>query len=211
MAEVAAVSAIFGLVTGSIDVIKICITIYKDVQDKTKLPKRLRLVAEQLPSIQQILLSAQDNQNQLHHSRWIEAKSDLERCHESCEALTKLFEEAFPKQDAGKFGRLITAAATVLHSKGQKAEKILRQIKSALDNLTTQDVITNTKLLDEITLVLADMQKDNNEGLPSQESGTQNNNMGGTGHFTTINNEASGNARQFNGPVGNFFEGTNPK
>lgn len=204
MTGVAEAAAIYGLITGSIDLVKTAIDIYNGVQDKSGIDQRLRLVAEKLPSIEELLRDAQDTKGPKDHV-WLDVKPDVERCRKECEALEALFERAFPKPDANKVQRFFKAAAVITSGKRSEAEKILKDIYENLNILSQHHIITNTALLGEISSTLEKMKE---ERIASSINYT------GTGDQMVANDSgtnnkysmAGENAKMFHGEIGTYHE-----
>jgi hypothetical protein len=151
-------SAIFSLITGSIDVIKLSIEIYKAAQGRA--PSRIRAVAKELPSIVQLLEDADSNAKAASDSSiWNKVKPDLERCKEECAALHTLFENACPTNGATPAQRVWKTSVAILIGKRSEAEKHLAAILKTLSVLETHHVITNTKMLEDVRETLEEWEE----------------------------------------------------
>jgi hypothetical protein len=183
---------VFDLVLGAIEVIKISIEIYKAVQDKSGIPEKLRKVSEKLPSLLEILRSAeaQYKAGQPDDQAWITARSDVQHCEEACKDLQSLLKSAYPKADANKVDRFFKSAETVLSGKGKTAEQLLADIYEHLKLLLDRRILTNTTLLQEI-------KKTVDEIFP--KSGITQNNTHGTNVAGDQNFNNSGSGHQING------------
>ncbi|KAK5722689.1 hypothetical protein LTR15_005921 [Elasticomyces elasticus] len=136
MSGVAEAATVYSLVTGTIDLIKTAIEIWEAVKDKDKLPRQLRVVAEKLPSIQQ-LLATSEQQYQLKRvpdTQWATAKQNVERCRTGCDEIRGIFDKAFPS-NANAVHRAWTGTVTVLSGRGKKAEELFREVYQELEIL----------------------------------------------------------------------------
>jgi len=173
MAGLGEASAIFALITGSIDLIKLSIEIYKAAQGKA--PSRIRAVARELPSIVQLLEDADVNAKAApHDSIWSKVKPDLERCKEGCAALHTLFENACPANASNPAQRAWKTSVAIVRCKRSEAEEHLAAILKTLSVLETHHVITNTRLLEEVKETLEEWEE-NDTGIV--HNGTGNNNV----------------------------------
>jgi hypothetical protein len=183
---------VFDLVLGAIEIIKISNEIYKAVQDKSGIPEKLRKVSEKLPSLLEILRSAeaQYKAGQPDDQAWITARSDVKHCEEACKDLQSLLKSAYPKDDANKVDRFFKGAETVLSGKGKTAEQLLADIYGHLKLLMDRRILTNTTLLQEI-------KKTVDEIFP--KSGITQNNTHGTTVAGDQNFNNTGSGHQING------------
>jgi hypothetical protein len=60
MSGIGEVAAIYGIIMGTIGVVRAAIDIYGAVQDKQGVPKKLRLVADRLSAVEGLLRDAKD-------------------------------------------------------------------------------------------------------------------------------------------------------
>jgi hypothetical protein len=149
MAGVGEASAILGLITGSIDLIKLSIEIYKAAQGKA--PSGIRKVAKDLPSIVQLLEDADAKaQGAPNDSIWKKVRPDLERCKEECAALKTLFENICPADATKPTQRVWKTVAAFAKGKTSEAKDHLAALHEILSVLGTHHVITNTRLLEEV-------------------------------------------------------------
>jgi hypothetical protein len=163
---------IFGLITGSIELIKLSIAICKAA--KGEAPSRIQAVADQLPSILQLLEDADQNaQAAPGNSIWIKVKPDLERCKEECTALHTLFENACPPNSSKPAQRFWVTVA-VVKGKRSQAEGHLAAILKTLSVLGTHHAITNTRLLEEVQETLEEWEENDARIV---HKGTGNNNV----------------------------------
>jgi hypothetical protein len=171
MAGVGEASAIFALITGSIDLIKLSIEIYRAAQGKA--PSRIRAVAKELPSILQLLEDAQGSakaKTTSDDSIWNKVKPELERCKEECAALHTLLENACPANDSNPAQRMWRASVTIITGKRGEAEEHLAAIFKTLSVLETQHIITNTRLLEDVKETLEDLEE-NDSGIVHKGTG----------------------------------------
>lgn len=150
MSGVGEASAVFALITGSIDLVKLSIEIYRAAQGKA--PSRIRAVAKELPSIVQLLEDAHGNAKAKTtlDSIWSKVKPDLERCKEECAALHILLENACPANDSNPAQRIWKTSVAIVKGKRSEAEEHLAAILKTLSVLQTHHVITNTQLLEDV-------------------------------------------------------------
>ena len=187
---------VFDLILGAIEVIKISYEIYKAVQDKSGIPKNLKKVSEKLPSLFEILRSAeaQYNAGEPEEQIWVSATNDVKHCSEACQELQDLLKHAYPEPDAGKVDRFFKGVGTVLSGKGKTAEQLLAEIHESLKLLVDRQILKNTTLLQ-------DVQKTVNELL--QGSGVTMNNVHGhniNGDLISGSKYTGGSGPMFNGP-----------
>ena len=88
----------FGLIVGTIEIIAKAIEIYEAVKDKSGIPRALREVSKKLPSVKDLLSSAdvQYQSCKLDNNTWDSAKQDVEHCKELCQELQDLLISAYP-------------------------------------------------------------------------------------------------------------------
>jgi hypothetical protein len=188
MSGVGEASAILGLITGSIDLIKLSIEIYKAAQGKA--PSRIRAVARELPSIVKLLEDADVKaQGAPSDSIWNQVKPDLERCRAECAALHTLFENICPANQSNPTQRIWKSTFAIVRGKRSEAEEHLGAIFKTLSVLGTHHVITNTRLLEEVKETLEEWEE-NDSGIVHRGTGHNNVNTG-TGTY----NNAQDNGR----------------
>jgi hypothetical protein len=190
-------SAIFGLVTGSIDVIKLAIEIYNAA--KGGAPDRIKKVAEQLPSIRDLLENARDTKNE-YDNIWKTVEVDVGTCEKACKALKTIFDKAFPEEGSGKMYRAWNASAMIFTGKRSEAEDHLGTIYKSLAILKGKLIITNTFLLEKLKSAVEEL--DGNESGISHSGSGDNvvNNRDGTIHIT------KGDHNQIIGSIGTYNE-----
>ena len=203
MAGVGEASAIFALITGSIDLIKLSYEIYKAAQGKA--PSRIRAVARELPSIVQLLEDADVNAKAASDdSIWNKVKPDLERCKEECGALHTLFESACPANASNPAQRMWMTSVAIVKGKRSEAEGHLAAILKTLSVLETHHVITNTRLLEEVRETLEEWEE-NDAGVVHRGTGHNNVHTGSGTYHNTVN---SGNVNTGSGAYHNIQAGT---
>lgn len=159
MAEVAAVAPIYGLITGSIAIIRLAIDIYSAVQDKSGIPQRLRKVSEKLQPLKELLTSAKDqyDSKKLDQQVWDDAEDSFKRCEELCQELHDLLSKVYPEEDASEGKRLWKNTKLVLSNKSKTAEQLLKEIWEYLDVFAKKGIVTNITLLREIKEVVDEL------------------------------------------------------
>ncbi|KAK5677283.1 hypothetical protein LTS10_010472 [Elasticomyces elasticus] len=199
MSGIGEAAAVYGLITGTIEIVKTAVEIYDAVKDKAGLPRRLRIVAEKLPSIEQLLVSTAQQEQALPASTWVVAKQNVERCRNSCEGIKDIFEKAFPPQ-ANVTHRVWTGAEVILSSKGKKAEALLQEVYDELLVLKSHHIIANTELLAQVKEGVDEIRSEESGRYVHYGSGSLGVNIGsGTQNFN------SGSGQQFNNPqIGTF-------
>jgi hypothetical protein len=201
MAGVGEASAIFALITGSIDLIKLSIEIYRAAQGKT--PSRIRAVAKELPSIVQLLEDADVNSRAApNDSIWNRVKPDLERCKQECAALHTLFEDACPTNGATPAQRVWRTSVAIVKGKRSEAEGHLAAILNTLSVLETHHVITNTRLLEDVKETLEEWEE-NDAGIVHRGTG-HNNVVKDGGTYNEM--RAEGNGRNIQTQGGTYNE-----
>jgi hypothetical protein len=163
MSGIAEASAIFGLITGSIELIKFSIEICKAA--KGEAPSRIQAVADQLPSIVMLLDDAHANAKTApNNSVWSKVKPDLERCKQECTALHTLFEKACPKSDSSRTQRAWSTTVAIVKGKRTEAEEHMTVILKTLSVLKAHHIIKNTELLEDVKKTLAKLEE-NDSGI----------------------------------------------
>jgi hypothetical protein len=157
MSGVGEASAIFGLITGSIDAIKLAIEIYKAADGNA--PARIQKVADQLPSIQELLENARDTKDE-HDGIWRTVAKEVDACGRACQALEHIFDKAFPKEGAGKVRRVWNATGVIFTGKRSEAEGHMAVIHKTLAVLKGKLIITNTRLLEELKTAVDELNDD---------------------------------------------------
>ena len=205
MAEVAAVAPIYGLITGSIAIIRLAIDVYSAVQDKSGIPQRLRKVSEKLQPLKELLTSAKDqyDSKKLDQQVWDDAEDSFKRCEELCQELHDLLSKVYPEEDASEGKRLWKNTKIVLSNKSKTAEQLLKEIWEYLDVFAKKGIVTNITLLREIKEVIDELLPQsgttlNHSGIGDQIAGDK---IAGNKYQT------GDNGRQFFGSVGTYHEG----
>jgi hypothetical protein len=202
MSGVAEASAIFGLVTGSIDVIKLAIEIYEAA--KGGAPRRIEKVAEQLPSIRELLENARDTKNE-HDDIWKTVELDVNACEKACKALKAIFDRAFPEESSGKMHRAWTASAVIFTGKRSEADDQLAAIYKSLAMLKGKLIITNALLLEKLKTAVETLGGDES-GIDHSGSGDNVvNNRDGTFNYT------KGDNNKIIGSIGTYHEPVQPR
>ena len=185
MSGVGEASAIFGLITGSIDAIKLAIEIYKAADGNA--PARIQKVADQLPSIQELLENARDTKDE-HDGIWRTVAMEVGSCEKACRALENIFDKAFPKEGAGKVRRVWNATGVIFTGKRSEAEGHMAVIHKTLAVLKGKLIITNTRLLEDLKKAVDELDDDEG-GINHWGSGDNNVNKGdGTFNITKGDN-----------------------
>jgi hypothetical protein len=194
-------AAVYGLVTGTIDIVKISIEIYRAVKDQSGIPEKLRKVSDRLPSLVEVLQSAetQYQAGKPDEQTWLKGGEDARRCKDACQELQELLQRAYPKVDAGRVERFFKSTESVLSGKGKTAEQLLAEIYGCLQLLMDRRILTNTALL-------KDIKKTVDESLP-QSGLTQNNFSGPNIGHDQNNYTASGSGHMFTGAGGTYHIG----
>jgi hypothetical protein len=187
MSGVGEASAIFGLVTGSIDLIKTAIDICQAADGNA--PKRIKGVADQLPSIEQLLENARDTKDK-QNDVWKGVAEDVKRCEAACRALKDIFDQACPREGSSRGRRVWNASAVIFTGKRTKAEEHLAVILKTLGVFKAKLIITNTKLLEDLKSAIDAFDREdggsNHYGSGDgfwTSGGTVNVPKGGTNHF----------------------------
>lgn len=206
MAEVAAVAGVYGLITGSIAIVRSGIEIYVAVRNKSGIPDRLRKVSERLKPLEGLLESAKDqyDSQKLDQKIWDDAEDDLKRCQELCHELHDLLIKVYPEDEATKSVRFWTSAKAVLGGKSKTAEQLLREIWMYLDIFEKKGIVTNMALLREIKDTVDELFPSSGSTLNHSGSGD---NVAGD-KFTGNKYQQGDNGRQFFGSIGTYHEGT---
>jgi hypothetical protein len=191
-------AAVFGLIVGAIQIIETSIEIYGAVKDKSGIPPKLQKVSEKLPSIKDLLKSAEaqnkdgmvDKMSKLDRQMRNNAEQEVEHCKQLCQELQDVLASAFPKAEAGKAGRLWKGTMTVVSGKGKKAEQIFKEISQYLQLLADRQIITNTELLEDIKASVKELfPQDGTINMTNENgdnvNGTQNKQTGSGKMFTS--------------------------
>ncbi|KAK5721368.1 hypothetical protein LTR17_014657 [Elasticomyces elasticus] len=178
------------------------------MKDKDKLPRQLWVVAEKLPSIQQ-LLATSEQQYQLKRvpdTQWATAKQNVERCRTGCEDIRGIFDKAFPS-NVNAVQRAWTGIVTVSSGRGKKAEELLREVYQELEILGQYHIVTNTDILAQLKATVEQLGASDKTTYQHYGAGPLSVNAStGTQHVNTD----SGSGNWFHGPVNNptFHSGT---
>jgi hypothetical protein len=159
MSGVGEASTIFGLVTGSIDLLKLAYEISQAAHGNA--PQRIKKVAEQLPSIEELLEDAQNTKGE-HDEAWKAVATDVKTCETACRALKTIFDKACPKEGTSKGRRVWDAGAVIFTGKRTQAEEHLAKILNTLEVLKGKLIITNTRLLEDLKKAVDEL--DDKEG-----------------------------------------------
>ncbi|KAK3617641.1 hypothetical protein LTR56_025153 [Elasticomyces elasticus] len=154
MSGVAEAATVYSLVTGTVEIIKTAIEIWEAVKDKGNLPRQLRVVAEKLPSVQQLLATSEQQYQlkRLPNTQWATAKQNQSI-----------------STDTNAVRRAWTGKVTVLSGRGKKAEDLLREVHQELDVLGQYHIVTSTELLAQIKAAVE--QSESSDGTTYQHYG----------------------------------------
>lgn len=196
MVELGTAAAVYGLITGTIGIINTSIQIYKAVQDKSGITEGLRKVSEKLPSIKDLLEDAaeQYKSKNIDEQVWLSVGADIQHCNAACKELQEILERAYPRDSASPAGRVFKNLGNIVSGRGKKAEDLLKEICQYLDLLGQRQIITNTRLLEELKQTV-------NELFPT--SGVIQHNVNGP-NIARDQNFTGGNGPMFNGPIGTY-------
>jgi hypothetical protein len=199
MSGVGEASAIFGLVMGSIDAIKLAIEIYKAADGNA--PARIQKVADQLPSIQELLENARDTKDE-HDGIWGTVAKEVDACEQACRALENIFDKAFPKEGASKVRRVWNATGVIFTGKRSEAEGHMAVIYKCLAVLKGKLIITNTKLLENLKTAVDELDGDGS-GINHSGSGDNvvNQDTGTLNYTKGDNNKIIGSVGTYNEPA----------
>ncbi|KAK4901246.1 hypothetical protein LTR27_001803 [Elasticomyces elasticus] len=197
MSGVAEAATVYSLVTGTIEIIKTAIEIWEAVKDKDKLPRQPRVVAEKLPSIQQLLATSEQQYQlmRLPDTKWATARQNVERCRTGCEDIRGIFDKAFPS-NANAVQRVWTGTVTVLSGRGKKAEELLQDVYKELEVLGQYHIVTNTELLAQIGAAVKELKGGEKPTYHHSGSGALSVHTGTGPQYTN-----SGEGHMFNGLV----------
>jgi hypothetical protein len=182
MSGVGEASTIFGLVTGSIDLLKLAYEISQAAHGNA--PQRIKKVAEQLPSIEELLEDAQNTKGE-HDEAWKAVATDVKTCETACRALKTIFDKACPKEGTSKGRRVWDAGAVILNT--------LELFKAKL-------IITNTKLLEDLQKAVAGLDSDE-AGMHHYGSGDNISNHGTINSYKGDNGKIIGSIGTYNEPA----------
>jgi hypothetical protein len=197
MSGVGEASAIFGLVTGSIDLLKLAYEISQAAQGNA--PQRIKKVAEQLPSIEELLEDAQNTKGE-HDEAWKAVATDVRTCETACRALKTIFDKACPKEGTSKGRRVWDAGAVIVTGKRTQAEEHLAKILNTLAVFKTKLIITNTKLLEDLQKAVAELDRDE-AGMHHYGSGDNISNHGTYNSLKGDNGKIIGSIGTYNEPT----------
>ena len=191
-------AAVYGLIVGTIAILKTSKEIWSAVKDKSGIPKALRATSDKLGTLIELLESAEAQWEKAKHKSaedaWVEVAKDVKRCNEACKELQELLLTAYPKEDDGKFRRFIKGTGTVLSGKNKTAEQLLKEIHECLDVLVDRQILTNAALLNDIKATIDEL-------FP--QSGSNLNNVHGDnfiGDKVSGSKYVGGSGFMFNGP-----------
>jgi hypothetical protein len=192
-------AAIYGLIVGTIEIIKVSKEVYSAVKDKSGIPRALRATSDKLGPLLELLEGAKENEPA--EQVWVEVGKEVQRCNQACKELQELLLKAYPKEDAGSFRRFVKGTGTVVSGKGRTAEKLLKEIQECLDVLVDRQILTNADLLAKIKATIDEL-------LP-QSGYTQNNVHGDNINGDKKTYKSTGSSHMFTGDGGTYnFGGT---
>jgi hypothetical protein len=204
MSGIESAAGVWGLIADTISVIETSIKIYDAVRDKSGITKELRKVSEQLPSIKELLedAKAQYDPKKLDAQKWVEAGADVKNCIEACKELQDVLDRAYPKAGAGLVGRVFKNLGNLVSQKGRTAEQLLKDIHGYLDLLHQRQIITNTKLLQEVKRAVDELFQQS--GMTQIQNNVNGHNVGRDLTYS------GGPGPMFNGPGVTYYAGGKP-
>lgn len=135
--------AIIGVVDACIGLTERIIAICQAAKDSHGLPKKLKDLFEQLPTLQHLFEKAkQNNNNKFDINARKNAGSALENCEKALGQLEALFEAICPKADANPAKRIWKGASASISGKNSKLQELWKQIEGCLDTLEKEEIFS---------------------------------------------------------------------
>lgn len=187
---------VLGLISSIITIFEATHEIYEAATDANGLPKKLRVVAEQIPLVYNALGLAEKNlrANRVTQEAVLSTKPVLEQCKDNAAKVKDIFEQTLPAQNASRAERLKKAVG--LKIKSTKAKEYMEQVVESMDLLAQQQVFQDAETLEEIKAAMDQLTSVSDEEEPPSRfihsgAGAINANTG-EGTQKNYNNSGSG-------------------
>lgn len=195
MSGVGEAGLVLGLISSTITILEAAHEVYEAASDASGLPKKLRVVAEQIPLLYNALRLAERNlqANNVTHEAVHRAKPVLEQCKKSAASVKDMLDKSMPAKDASRAERLRKAVG--LKVKSDKAKEHMEEIFKSMDLLAQNQVLQDAEALEEIKAAMEQLTATSDEEEQPQSvhsgAGAINANTGG-GPQENYNNSGSG-------------------
>jgi len=200
MSGIGEAGLVLGLISATITILEAAHGIYEAASDASGLPRKLRVVAEQIPLVYNALGLAEQNlkASKVTQEAVCSAKPVLEQCKKSAASVKDIFEKSIPAKDASRAERLRKAVG--LKNKSNKAKEHIEEIFKSMDLLAQNQVFQDAEALEEIKVAIEQLTNisDEEEEQPQfvhSGAGAINANTGGG---TQKNYSNSGPGSQYN-------------
>ena len=128
MSGVGEAGLVLGLISSTITIIEAAHEVYEAASDTSGLPKKLHVVAEQIPLVHNALGLAERTfqANNVTHEEVHSAKPVLEQCQRDAAKVKDIFDQIVPAKDAPRTERLKKAVG--LKTKSNKTKEHMEQV-----------------------------------------------------------------------------------
>ena len=199
MSGIGEASLVLGLISSTITIFEAAHQIYEAASDTSGLPKKLRMVAEQIPLVHHVLDLAKKNISANHVTKEAlqSATSVLQRCEEIATSVKEIFEKTIPAKDTSKVERYRKAMAVKM--KSNKVKEYMEEIFKSMELLAQNQVFHNAEALNDIKEGIEQL-----SNVPDEEEQSQFVHSGAgainanTGAGTQKNYNNAGSGRQYN-------------
>ena len=188
---------VLGLISSTLTIFEVAQAIYEAASDTSGLPKKLRVVAEQIPLVYNALGLAEQNlqAKNVTQEAVYSAKPVLEQCKNSAAIVKDIFDQVIPAKDASRAERLRKAMG--LKMKSNKAKEHMEQVFKSMDLLAQKQVFQDAETLEEIKAAMEQLtsisdEEDRSPGFVHSGAGAINANTG-EGTQKNYNNSGPGN------------------
>ncbi|KAL2050453.1 hypothetical protein ABVK25_009287 [Lepraria finkii] len=150
MSGIGEASLVVGLVSSTIAIFETAQEIYEAASDTSGLPKKLRIVAEQIPLVHNALSLAKQNINakSVTEEALRSAKPVLQQCEKSAASVKHIFDKTIPAKDAPRVERIRKAVG--LKMKSNKAKEYMEEIFKSMELLAQNQVFQDAEALEDI-------------------------------------------------------------
>lgn len=199
MSGIGEASLVLGLISSTITIFETAHEIYEAASDTSGLPKKLRMVAEQIPLIYDVLNRAKNNisANYVTTEALQTATPVLQECEKNAISIQEVFNKIIPAKDASKTERLRKAVGVM--TKSNKVKEHMEEIFKSMELLAQNQIFLDAEALKDIKEAIEQLSNVHDEEEQPQfvHSGAGAINAN-TGAGTQKNYNNAGSGRQYN-------------
>ena len=150
MSGIGEAGLVLGLISSTIAIFEAAQAIYEAASDTSGLPKKLRVVVEQIPLVYNALGLAEKNfkANNVTPEAVRNAKPVLEQCKKSATSLKDILDTSIPVKDASRVERLKKVVG--LKRKSNKAKEYMEVVCKSMELLAQNQVFQDAEALEDI-------------------------------------------------------------